>query len=237
MKRGRRAKRQDDLPDWERLISAQAIFQDRFPECVLVGGTAAALHTGHRISIDADYVLPDLKRRFAEILKRVEQESGWVTKRIEPPVLILGHFHGVRVGIRQLVRSRPLETTVVRGIRVPTAEETLRIKAYLIVRRNATRDYIDFAALFDHVGVEAALRALRSIDDCYPQEGGTSVSQQLSLQLAEPKPWDLSQTDLGIYKSLAPPYRDWSEVKRRLSMAAQKIALDKMKEPQGDRNG
>lgn len=225
MKRKGQDKKSHDLLDWERLLSAQMIFQSSFPECVLVGGTAAALHAGHRISMDADYTLPDLKKQFESVLKKVENEAGWSTKRIEPPVLILGHFHGVRVGIRQLMRSKPLETTVVRGIRIPTMEEMLRVKAYLIVRRNATRDYIDFAALFDHLGVEKSLKALYSIDSLYPQNEGNSISQQLSLQLAEPKPWDLSQTDLSHYKSLAPPYTDWQEIKRRLYAAAQKIAL------------
>lgn len=224
----KQTRKEDNLSGWEKLLSTQIIFQSNFPECVLVGGTAAALHAGHRISIDADYTLPDLRKRFAKILKKVEKEAGWRTKRIEPPVLILGHFHGVRTGIRQLMRSRPLETTVVRGIRIPTIEEMLRIKSYLIIRRNATRDYIDFAALFDHLGVEKSLRALRSLDSLYPQEGENSISQQLSLQLAEPKPWDLSHTDLSRYKALAPPYTDWQEIRRRLYAAAQKIALSRL---------
>src|SRR3989338_3597699 len=216
------------LPDLERLISAQAVFQSRFPECVLVGGTAAALHAGHRISLDADYVLPDLKKHFTDILKKVEEEAGWRTKRLEPPVLILGHFQGVRVGIRQLIRAKPLKTTIIRGIRVPTVEEMLRIKGYLIVRRNATRDFIDFAALFDRLGVGQSLDALDSMDSLYPQNDESSVGQQLALQLADPKPWDLTQTNFKQYKALASPYTDWQEVKRRLYAAAQKIALKKL---------
>lgn len=228
MKGKKLPKKSKALSDWEKLISAQMIFQSHFPECILVGGTAAALHAGHRISIDADYVLPNLKKRFSAILKKVEEEAGWVTKRLEPPVLILGHFHGMRIGIRQLVRSKPLETTVVRGIKIPTMEEMLRIKGYLIVRRNATRDYVDFSALFDHMGVERSLKALESIDSLYPQSEGIPISQQLSLQLAEPKPWDLSQTDLSRYKAILSPYSDWQEVKRRLYSAAQRIALNRL---------
>lgn len=106
--------------------------------------------------------------------------------------------------------------------------ERLRIKAYLIVRRNTTRDFIDFAALFDHLGVRRALQALDPLDRLYPQEGAHSISQQLVLQLAEPKPWDLSQTDLSRYKSLKPPYTDWSEIKRRTASAAQKILLRRL---------
>lgn len=216
-------KEANKLPAWEKLLSAQAVFQSRFPESVLVGGTAAALHAGHRVSIDADHVLPDLKKRFAEILSQIEKEAGWKTNRLEPPVLILGNFQGIRTGIRQLIRKEPLETTIVKGLRVPTVAETLRIKAYLIVKRNATRDFIDFIALFDHLGTEKALKALARLDDLYPQEGEESMLRQLALQLAEPKPWDLTETDLSHYKSLKEPYTDWNEIKRRAGAAGLRI--------------
>lgn len=219
---------QQPFPEWEKLISVQNLFQSRFPESVLVGGTAAALHAGHRVSMDADYVVVDLKKRFEEILAQVEREAGWSTKRLEPPVLILGHFKGVRTGIRQLIRSAPLETTTIRGLRVPTEEEILRIKAYLIVRRNATRDFIDFVALYDHLGVGKSLVALASLDRLYPQDNGDSITRQLVLQLAEPKPWDLSETDLSHYKSLKKPYTNWKEIRQRTHAAGQKIMSHKL---------
>lgn len=219
-------KKTSPLPAWEKLLSAQAVFQSHFPESVLVGGTAAALHAGHRVSIDADHVMPDLTSRFEEILGQVEKEAGWKTSRLEPPVLILGNFQGVRTGIRQLVRKKPLETTVIRGLRVPTIAEILRIKAYLIVKRNATRDFIDFVALFDRLGAEQSLKALASLDDLYPQEDNESILKQLALQLSEPKPWDLTQTDLSQYKSLQAPYTDWNEVKRRAGAAGLRILVE-----------
>lgn len=169
-----------------------------------------------------------MKRHGFKPLSTWEQEAGWSTKIIEPPVLILGHFQGMRTGIRQLIRKAPLETTIIRGLRVPTEEEILRIKAYLIVRRNATRDYIDFVALFDHLGVTHSLKALDPLDALYPQEGKNSITQQLTLQLADPKPWDLSQTDLSHYKALKEPYTDWNEIRRRCLIAGQKIILKKM---------
>lgn len=211
------------LEPWEKLLSAQAVFQKKFPECVLVGGTAAALHVGHRFSMDADYVHENLKMDFEKILKRVENEAGWKTSRIQPPVLILGHFRGVRTGIRQLIRKKPLETTTIKGIKVPTLEEILRIKGYLIVRRNATRDFIDFIAIFDHIGTTKAIQALSTLDICYPQKSGTSMSQQLMLQLAEPKPWDLAETDLNNYKNLKEEYTNWEEVVKHTQSAAQNI--------------
>ncbi len=218
------------IPLWTGILRNVQGSQSHFPEAVLTGGTAAALHAGHRVSTDADYVLPNLKKRFAEILKKVEAEAGWRTKRLEPPVLILGHFEGVRTGIRQLIRSEPLETQTVKGLKIPTLEEMLRIKAYLIVRRNTTRDFIDFVALFDRLGVKKAEQALSSLDRLYPQEGGNSITEQLAIQLSEPKPWDLSQMNLSRYKGLKEPYTDWEEIKRRAFMAGQKIILRRLKQ-------
>lgn len=58
---------------------------------------------------------------------------------------------GIETGVRQLVRDEPLETTRVeyfgQTLKVPTEAEILRIKGVLILRRNATRDYLDFVAL------------------------------------------------------------------------------------------
>ena len=71
-----------------------------------------------------------------------------------------------------LIRTSPLETTQMefKGeiLTVPTEAEILRIKGVLILRRNATRDYLDFAALADHMGREAFFHAIGRFDELYP---------------------------------------------------------------------
>ncbi len=52
------------LPDWELVLSAAAHLQRILPDAVLVGGTASAMHAGHRFSRDADHVLTDLRVHF-----------------------------------------------------------------------------------------------------------------------------------------------------------------------------
>ena len=68
--------------------------------------------------------------------------------------------------MRQLIRNEPLQTLQLihpeQAITSPTAAEMLRIKAVLILRRNATRDSIDFVALAGHLGDEAVAPALQS---------------------------------------------------------------------------
>ena len=82
---------------------------------------------------------------------RSKSVAGWKLARMTRPVQILGNLDGIETGVRHLIRDEPLETMTLehRGtpLTIPTEAEILRIKGVLIVRRNATRDYIDFAAL------------------------------------------------------------------------------------------
>ncbi len=55
---------------------------------------------------------------------------------------------------------------------VPTEAEILRIKGVLILRRNATRDYLDFVALATHLGTTSTGEALPNTGTS-PRDGGT----------------------------------------------------------------
>ena len=204
--------------DWDELLSAAARLQIILPEAVLVGGTAAALHAGHRVSYDADHILDDLRDRFDQVLSELESVAGWTTARISRQKLILGALDGIETGVRQLIRTRPLETTVIdhdgKALRIPTIEEILRIKGVLILKRNATRDYVDFIALADRLGAERAAEALAPFDELYPQPSGQSALQQLLAQLSYALPYDLEKVDLANYKGLAEPWRDFQVVRR-----------------------
>jgi hypothetical protein len=191
------------------------------PDAVLVGGSAAALYAGHRDSYDHDHVLADLRERFDVVLEALESEGEWVTNRVVPGKVILGQLGDIEAGVRQMVRTRPLEIARItlpsgRVLTIPTAAETLRIKGFLIVRRNQTRDYLDVAALADRYGLHEAAGVLARIDDYYvDQHGeGRGVAAQLARQLADPRPKDASVTrQLDAYRNLAPRWTDWAEVR------------------------
>lgn len=160
-------------PDWEYVASAAARLQTSAPGAAVVGGTAAALHAGHRTSTDADPILTDLESHFDRVLARLEAEVGWMPARTVAPKLILEHLDGVDTGIRQLMRTEPLETTRIQymghEITMPTYAETLRIKGILILKRNQQRDYLDFAALAHGLSLEDLCAAMKSFDRLYPQ--------------------------------------------------------------------
>lgn len=198
----------------DKILDVQRKIAELFPECVLVGGTAVAMRRRHCISFDADSMMESLKQNFEEVLRRLEALSGWETRRVRPPILILGHFQGIDIGIRQLIRKKPLEVEEICGIKIPTEGELLRIKAWLIITRNTTRDYVDFAALCDGMTEEEILKAMSIFDECYPQpEGAEKASLQLVRMLSIAKPYDLSEVDLTIYKGIVSPYNSWEYVK------------------------
>ena len=204
-------------PDWEQVLSSAARLQRLLPEAVLVGGTAAGLHARHRASRDADHVLTDLRSHFDEILGQLESVAGWKTARVNRPVQILGSLDGIETGVRQLIRAEPLETTTVsvgdHEITIPTEAEILRIKGFLLLRRNATRDYVDFAALAHRVGDPSTAVAFERFDRLYPQGSGESALQQMLAQLASPQPYDLEGTVLSEYNHLDARWHDWDAIR------------------------
>jgi len=187
------------------------------PGAVLVGGSAASVYAAHRLSTDADHVLTDLRPRFDQTLAELESVAGLKTARVKRPVQILGSLDGIETEVRQLIRDEPLETVEIEylgeKLTLPTEAEMLRIKGVLILRRNATRDYLDFVALADHMGAEKMVAALRPFDRLYPQPNAESAAQQLQIQLANPLPYDLEELNLAEYKNLDLRWRDWQTVK------------------------
>jgi hypothetical protein len=125
-----------EVPDWETLLAHAAALQAKIPSAILVGGTAAAVHSRHRFSIDHDHVVANLSKNYHTAIRALETISGWRTNRRVKGKMVLGSVDGIAAGLRNLRRSVPLETieVSVRGgrIRLPTVGETLRIKTFLL---------------------------------------------------------------------------------------------------------
>jgi hypothetical protein len=219
-------------PRFVALLESAAHLQRLVPGAVMVGGAAAILYAGHRESSDHDHVVADLADRFEMVLEAVEEDEGWATNRVTPGKVILGNLDGIEAGVRQMIRKVPLEVAVVTvpsggEVTVPTLEEALRIKAFLVVRRNQTRDYLDLAALSEQLGVERAAAVLAGIDDYYADQHdeGDGVASQLTRQLSDPRPADRSVIDqLPSYRRLRRRWSDWSAVTGVLGSVAASMA-------------
>lgn len=212
-------------------MESAAHLQRLVPDAVMVGGAAAILYADHRESRDHDHVVADLANRFEMVLEAVEGDEGWATNRVTPGKVILGNLDGIEAGVRQMIRKVPLEVSAVRvpsggEVTVPTIEETLRIKAFLVVRRNQTRDYLDLAALSECMGNDHAAETLSQIDDYYgDQHGeGDGVASQLARQLSSPLPADKSAIgQLSSYRRLRRRWADWDPVTEVLADVAARM--------------
>jgi hypothetical protein len=200
-----------DAEQFEHVIEAGRALQGHLAELapVAVGGTAAALHCQHRYSLDVGVVTPLLAPRFDEVRAELEHREGWRTHRLNPPVLILGEHQGVELGVRQLRRTVPLQTTQVRGLRIPTAAELLRVNAFLLTERRATRDFVDVAALVLHLGAAAATESVAWLNLVYgPRVPQTWISA--FAEACESEPVDLASVPLTAYRSLRAPFTEWT---------------------------
>jgi len=212
------------------VLRSASRLQEVVPDAVRVGGSAAAMYAGHRDSFDHDHVRADLVDRYEAILDAVEASDGWATsvRASRPPFTIMGRLGGIEAGLRQLRRTRPLETCRVdvgdgRSVVAPTVKEALRVKAYLVVQRNVVRDFLDVVALCDHLG-DSAVEVLLGIDEYYDDRSGDagSVLTGLVIALADPAPHDVDViAELPRYKGLDPRWHDWGIV----VAACQELAL------------
>jgi hypothetical protein len=220
------------MPSFGDVLEKAARLQALVPGAVLVGGSAAALYAHHRESLDHDHVVIDLAERFDTILENLEALGDWSTSKAQPGKIILGELGGIETGVRQLLRSRPLESTEIevagKRLVIPTAAEILRIKAWLALSRNQTRDYLDISALATCIGLDEAAAVLRDIDDYYYSDINRrpeAVATQLVRQLADPRPRDAEvTTQLASYKALDPRWHEWSTVTATLADLAERIA-------------
>ena len=204
------------------VLKSAARLQSVVPDAVLVGGSSAALHAGHRDSFAHDHVLADLVDRFEMVLGAVEATEGWATsvRASKPPFTIMGSLDGIEAGLRQMRRIRPLETLEVTVgddavVVAPTEAEALRVKAFLVVQRNVVRDFIDVVALVGHIGDDAAVAVLSDIDAYYADRSDdpSSVLTSLVIALADPSPRDTDViNELPRYKGLDPRWHHWSDV-------------------------
>jgi uncharacterized membrane protein YdfJ with MMPL/SSD domain len=115
-------------------------------------------------------------------------------------------------------RRSPVETTNVQlptgdRLQIPTGAETLRLKGYLILSRNSSRDYTEFAELVDTMDAENAAVVLAGMDRYYSGQSPRRqwIASQLVRRLADPHPSDIDKDSWPESDTKA----DWEGVRRR----------------------
>jgi heme transporter len=115
-------------------------------------------------------------------------------------------------------RRSPMETTNVQlptgdRLQIPTGAETLRMQGFLLMCRNSSRDYTQFAKLAGSMDAQTVARVLAGMDKyyCGQQPKRQWVATQLLRRLADPRPSD----DDDDPSAALDPDVDWSEVRQR----------------------
>lgn len=159
--------RLDILPEAQRQLWAE--LRDVPPDFVLYGGTAVALHLGHRQSIDFDFF-----GRGAVEPSRLAREIPFMADatfiQAEPDAIsaIVHRGEGVKVSFYRLETLRPLRAPHIAeetGLRVASLLDLAGMKAKVVLQRAEAKDYLDIDALISQGGVdlEAALASASAL--------------------------------------------------------------------------
>jgi len=129
-----------------------------------------------------------------------------------------GAEHDAGAARPSLQRSSPMETTNVLlptgdRLQIPTGAETLRLTSFLVMTRNTTRDFTEFAELVDSMDTQTAAEVLAGMDRYYYAQPARThwVATQLVRRLAEPHPSD------GPEVAVSGPgaETEWAQVRQR----------------------
>lgn len=205
----------EEKANWERTLAAGVLAQKLVENSIAVGGTAATIYAGHRLSFDTDHLLLSLKEDFDTVLDKLSGFPEWKTARLNRPVLILGSINDCEVGFRQSRRiSPPIETVMVAtkygDLVIPTLDEMIGMKAFLAYQRKTVRDFLDFAALTTCTNDEEVIASLLKLDERYGETQTNSICLEVARNFANPNPIDFGKVDLSHYKALASEWHDWT---------------------------
>lgn len=181
---------------------------------ILYGGTAIALHLGHRASIDFDFFSektfdPAVLRstipfmRAAEITQQAPNTLTGIVDRDGPVKVFF-------LGLPDLKRLRPPHVVEENGLKVASLTDLAGTKAHVVQARAEARDYIDIDALIQKgsIALPTSLAAARAIF-------GPGFNPQITLKA-------LSYFDEGNVRDIP------NEMKSRLAATARDTDLGKL---------
>lgn len=204
--------RLDVLPEAQRRLWAElSSLPDEF---TLYGGTALALHLGHRKSVDFDFFgskVIDVAELQGEVpflagAEVVQREKNTLTVIVDRGAPVKVSFFGVP----KLPRLAPPLVAKDNGLKVASLLDLAGTKASVLQVRAETRDYIDMDALIQLGGVGLPY-ALASAQRLY----GLSFNPEITLKA-------LSYFDDGNLRELP------DDMKSRLVDAVKGVDLDRL---------
>lgn len=189
---------------------SQASFIDSF---YLAGGTAVALHLGHRLSFDLDFFSPK-SFDVAKITQELHQ-LGELTLVQKEAATLLGTFQDTKVSFFSF--SYPLigKTKKYLDITIASPQDLIAMKLMAIAHRGTKRDFIDLYTLLQKKKYSLK-QSLSFLQKKYGQ-GKFSLTHVIrSLTYFEDA--DEDKTKLHLLKPI-----DWTQVKNYFSLETPKL--------------
>ena len=204
--------RLDILPPPQRLLWDE--LAEVPPEFVLYGGTAVALHLGHRQSVDFDF-FGNRPLDPTQLALAIPFLSGASITQREPNTLSCSVTRGGQIklsffGLPGLPRLQPPLVAPDNGLQIASLLDLAGTKASVVQMRAEAKDYIDIDAMLTdgRIDLPAALASARAIY-------GAQFNPQITLKA-------LSYFEDGNVKTLP------DAMKRRLARAAAAVDLDRL---------
>ncbi len=205
-------------PRLEVLPAAQKALWDELSsvpdEFVLYGGTALALHLGHRTSIDFDFFADrnlnlstlETKVKFLRGARVVQREKNTLSVMVDRGGPVSVSFFGVPA----LPRLQTAHIAKDNGLRVASLLDLAGTKASVVQMRAEAKDYMDMDALLRLSDIDLAT-SLAAAQKLY----GVSFNPEVTLKA-------LSYFEDGNLRGLP------DEVKNRLVVAAREVDLERL---------
>jgi predicted nucleotidyltransferase component of viral defense system len=174
----------------------------------IVGGTAVALHIGHRTSVDIDFFSNDKvsKQSILRFLKdKFPGNEFFVTEHN-----ILGEIEGVRVDLYDdwmIPFKRP--AVVADGLRLASMEDLAAFKLSCITERREKKDYIDLFFLFKELGSQSVLRAFKDYNPLLSEKSILFALSEVRTAAENKSPMPNMLMDVG-----------WNEIEASMIQAA-----------------
>ncbi len=111
------------------------------PGTYLAGGSALALHLGHRRSIDFDF-FTNIEFETKEVKNKLKK-IGKYDEEVETPRTMLGKFNGIKFSLFYYPYNLIRETTPFGEILLASKEDIAAMKLVAITDRGTKKDFID----------------------------------------------------------------------------------------------
>jgi len=163
------------LPEVTKVLFDKFHSDDLPPNSYLGGGTAIALHLGHRQSVDLDWFTPN---EFDEKMWQMRWETKWnFNLRNRDWQTLTGEIADVKTSLYFYKYPLIEEATTHKGLEIASLKDLSAMKLDAVISRGTKRDFIDLYFLTKEFGANLML-------DFYDQKYGNLEDKELLLRKA-----------------------------------------------------